>query len=75
MYLLGFDLLRVYRDDSLYMEVDFDKERVGVIGKRLLVFCKLSDSIYLDGGFLCSKRFVFAPLFFHSLCILYLMEY
>jgi hypothetical protein len=29
MYLLGFDLLRVYRDHSLYMKVDFEKERVG----------------------------------------------
>jgi hypothetical protein len=42
MYLLGFNLLRVERDHLLYMEVDFEKENVGVIGKGLLLFCKLS---------------------------------
>jgi hypothetical protein len=57
------------------MEVDFDKERVGVIGKRLLLFCKLSDSVYLDGGFLCSQRSTCAPFFVHFLCLLALMEY
>jgi hypothetical protein len=74
MYLLGFDLLRVARYVSLYMEGYFDKERVGVIGKRLLLFCKLSNSIYLDGGFLCSQTSTCAPFFFHFLCIIYLTE-
>ena len=31
MYLLGFDLLRVYKYHSLYMKVDFDKEGVGFV--------------------------------------------
>jgi len=75
MHLLGFKILRVDRDNSLYMEVDFDKEGVWVIGKRLLLFYKLSDSIYLDGGFLCSQRSACAPLFFHFFCLLSLMEY
>ena len=34
MYLLGFDLLRVERDHSLYMKVDFDKERVGFMSQE-----------------------------------------
>ena len=29
MYLLGFNLLRVYKYHSLYMKVDFHKEMVG----------------------------------------------
>ena len=28
-YLLGFEILRVDKDNSLYMKVDFDKEGVG----------------------------------------------
>jgi hypothetical protein len=75
MYILGFDLLRVERYHLLYMEVDFEKEGVGVIRKILLLFCKFSDFVYLDGGFLCSQRSACAPLFVHSLCLLSLMEY
>jgi hypothetical protein len=65
----------VDRYHLLYMEVDFEKEMVGVTGKTLLLFCKFSDSVSLDGGFLCSQRSACAPLFFHSLFLLSLMEY
>jgi hypothetical protein len=75
MYILGFYLLRVERDHLLYMEVDFEKETVGVIGKRLLLFCKFSDSVYLDGGFFRGQISSCAPLFVHSLFLLALMEY
>ena len=63
------------RDDSLYMEGNFDKERVGVMGKTLILFCKLSNFVYLDGGFLCSQRSACAHFFVHFLCLLALMEY
>jgi hypothetical protein len=72
---MGFDLLRILGCYFLFNEGESSWRGVGVIGKRLLLFCKFPDSVYLDGGFLCSQRSACAPLFVHSLCILSLMEY
>jgi hypothetical protein len=46
----------------LYIGKRYHFRMVWVIGKRLLLFCRLSNYVYMDGVFLCSQISACVPL-------------